>query len=503
MTTGNTYISTNFEVSVRILSPVHIGAGNEKNLTKNLDYFLVGNTIYLINQKKLFGLMDNEREFHRAVDLMSADKLDEFKNYVINIKQLDPNLFADKILNLNATKGTRITEIKSLISDGINGTYIPGSSIKGAIANVLFNYLYTGKNLRATESNVYADLMGKFQTSVMRYIRPYDIFLDKTEVSEIKLFNLYFNGTWESGIKNGFQIFAETFSPDAQAKFRISIADGFLNILKKKSLDAFLPKNHADIFKEAPLQFLFNRINVYTRKHLDREIAFFEKYDQADIAPDVLDKLYELRAKTINNERSCVLRLSFGSGFHGITGDWRFDNHLTTVNNPDTKNLVYSPSSRKREPARYKSRRITHDGLPLGFVELILPESAAPIVFEKVSDEKINLNKPEKTQIREEKTEEPQRKTIEKTETQSFKYPDGIKPTAFEDIKDNETVFFAQYISMKGKFATLLPLIKGKTSYAVMELPRGVKLGFQQYVKVKAIERAANGEITKLTFVSL
>ncbi len=495
-------LNTNIEVGLRILTPVHVGAGGEKNWLKNLDYFDDRGRIVVIDHDKLFTLfIESGQSIDGLASMLVAGNSQDFRKQVLEVKRFSTDRFSEKILSKNISEGARLTEIKSLISDGINGTYIPGSSIKGAIANVLFHYLYKGKGFSVAEKNTYEDVMGSFKTSLMRYIRPFDVFLDKTEVSEINLFNLYYEGMWQSKIKNGFQIFAETFAPDAQAKFRISIADGFLNILKNKNLDAFLPKHHADIFKENPLQFLFNRINLYTRLYLEKEIEFFKKYDQADIAADVLEKLHELRSMTFNNSRSCILRLSFGSGFHGITGDWRLPDHLGTIDKPDEKNQVYSQSSRQKEPARYKSRRITHDGLPLGFVELILPENAAPIVFEPVSEELKNKIAAENSQNKNEKIKVFAANETEKP--QNFSYPKGIKPIAMEDIKDNETEFFAQYLSMKGKFATLLPLIKGKSSYAVMELPRGVKFGFQQYVKVKAIERAANGEITKLIFVSL
>ena len=68
---------------------------------------------------------------------------------------------------------------------------------------------------------------------------------------------------------------------------------------------------------------------------------------------------------------ACLLRMSGGSGFHAITGDWRFNDHLQTIEQPDRKNMVYNHKIRGKEPARYKSRRVAYPWKELmGFVQL-------------------------------------------------------------------------------------------------------------------------------------
>jgi hypothetical protein len=81
--------------------------------------------------------------------------------------------------------------------------------------------------------------------------------------------------------------------------------------------------------------------------------------------------------------------LAYGSGFHGITGDWRFDNHTETIEKPDTKNMVYDQTTRQKVPARYKSRKVAGVEL-MGFVKLHLPIDVPRITFNK----KVRVNKP-------------------------------------------------------------------------------------------------------------
>jgi hypothetical protein len=112
-------------------------------------------------------------------------------------------------------------------------------------------------------------------------------------------------------------------------------------------------------------------------KHISREIAFFEHYDKTDdgIAEDideVVDNLKSLlRQAQQADENTCFLRMSFGSGFHGITGDWRFSDHTESVQKPDNQNLVYNFKTRSKEAARYKSRRLAFPSSDaMGFVRL-------------------------------------------------------------------------------------------------------------------------------------
>src|SRR5690606_6823933 len=124
--------------------------------------------------------------------------------------------------------------------------------------------------------------------------------------------------------------------------------------------------------------FLFNLVNEYTNAHLRREIDFFSTYPQAEDTDLLIENLESLRQMTINNPDSCVLRLSYGSGFHGITGDWRFLTHTETIDKPDWEN------KRKGEPTRYKSRKVVGQDIhtnAMGFVKITLPEGYARIQF--------------------------------------------------------------------------------------------------------------------------
>jgi CRISPR/Cas system CSM-associated protein Csm5 (group 7 of RAMP superfamily) len=77
-------------------------------------------------------------------------------------------------------------EIKTLIRNGLGETYIPGSSIKGAIASALFHYLYNGVNPTYFNDQTTKELLGTFDRALGRYLRPSDSSAIETEINGIQ-----------------------------------------------------------------------------------------------------------------------------------------------------------------------------------------------------------------------------------------------------------------------------------------------------------------------------
>jgi hypothetical protein len=220
-------------------------------------------------------------------------------------------------------------------------------------------------------------LLGDFDQSIMRFIRPTDVELGKTALSHVSLFNLYADGSsWESDWKDGFQINLEHFETDASGAFRLTISNGlgeFFRKIEEQVRRPLLPKYYNQtIKKDAPGEHLFDIINACSRDHIQREMDFFSEFDQAEDTDLILSQLRRLVKMTDESPRVAVLRMSGNSGFHSITGDWRFKDHRSTVRNPDKDNMTWSQSERQKVPARYKSRKVLGLGeeLLLGFVRL-------------------------------------------------------------------------------------------------------------------------------------
>ncbi len=366
-------INESREVKIEIITPVHVGAASEKLLRKGTDYFFVNNHLYFVDFNKLLkAVLAKGVEMDVVSTHLANGRVEELQTYLFKTLKIDLNSISyDVIENFNYEPGT---EIRPLIKTGAGKPYITGSSIKGAVRSVLFNYLFEKvENINAKSGKELENLLlGKFNESIMRYIRVYDAGFDNldTGVNFVHLFNLYNEKTsWESDWKRGFNITAQVFQVEAASSFRLSLAHPLAEIIGKlyKKADT-LPRHLSAVFTDNPFEHLHQMINYYTRRHIEKELEFFKKYDQLQEATYIIENLENLLAFTHDKE-SCLLRMAYGSGFHGITGDWRFENHFETINKPDEDNWVYSQTDKRMVPARYKSRRIVNDNL-MGFVKL-------------------------------------------------------------------------------------------------------------------------------------
>lgn len=370
---------SNYDITLRILSPMHVGSGSF--WLRGADYVMVGETICLLDRDKFY-LNLSERDQTHYVKLLSDGNHREVEQFIVK----DTDFESSIIKRVDWFGKDEPQEIRTLVRGGNAETYVPGSSLKGAIASVIFAYLYQRVKPERYNQHISTDLLGAFDQSIMRFIRPFDAALPTSEVHQIDLLNLYQGGAsgWYSAYKTDrFSLTLEVYGFKAEANFRLGIGDGFASFIRaeeQKHRTKLLPKYLHLVLQEQPLQFLFNLINDHTRAHIEREMKFLRAYPEADDHEHLVETLEDLRQKTENNRRSCILRMAAGGGFHSITGDWRFEDHQSTIDKPDKENLVYSYAERQRVPARYKSRKVNRKYTePLGFVELVLPESAADI----------------------------------------------------------------------------------------------------------------------------
>lgn len=384
-------INDSREVTVEIITPVHVGAASEKLMRKGTDYFHMNDTLYFVEFNKLLkAALDKGVRMDTISNLLAEGKINELQTYLFKTLKIDIDELSYNIIeDFSHDPGG---EIRPLIQTGLGVPYIPGSSIKGALRSVLFNYLNdiidnktinewvfdkelnrkVEKERDIRDNELENFLLGKFDQSVMRYIRIFDAFFgfEDTGIFDIYLFNLYRKGSkWESDWKEKFKIVAECFYPSTTSTFRLSLAKPLADIINNKyHKSTQLPKHLSDVLPQNPFEHLFKIINNYTRTHLQREIDFFKNYDEAPDTDLIIEKLEGLMQYT-EGSKTCLLRMAYGSGFHGITGDWRFKNHQTTINQPDEKNLVWNQTERRRMPAHYKSRRVVGEDL-MGFIKL-------------------------------------------------------------------------------------------------------------------------------------
>lgn len=393
-------LSEKITCQIEVLTPTHVGSGQV--WYKDIDYMVDDKIIHLINKDELYRLLYNEAganknsAFDEYCDILSRRQMDNaMEKFILDkfdIKEIAYNSKDEKAKFFDAyCHRLPAGEIREFIRTGQGQIYLPGSSIKGAIRSALYWLLFQGSGKRGqdVERGTEASLLGTFHQAFTRYLLPSDVEMSATEVSNIYLFNLIKTGTgWASTYKNGTNrpfISAETLKIGAQGQFSFAVAQGFAKKVLDLNKNIVMPSTNTYLIKkENPIQSIFNTINEYTYSHINKEIDFFKKYPQADGSEQIIHELEKLRYLAANNDNSCILRLSYGAGFHGITGDYRFTSHLETIEKPDGKNLVYSQRDRTRMPARYKSRRIVENAMgyfPMGFIKISLPESAERIVF--------------------------------------------------------------------------------------------------------------------------
>ena len=130
-----------YKITIETLGPLYIGSGRE--IWKK-DWILNrrDNTAYIIDEIKLFNYLRNNNllsSFEKFMLSNARGGLFEWakENKVINdiIHQTSKySLDCENIVDVNTVKG-----IQTFIKDGYGKPYIPGSSIKGAIRNVLLS----------------------------------------------------------------------------------------------------------------------------------------------------------------------------------------------------------------------------------------------------------------------------------------------------------------------------------------------------------------------------
>lgn len=372
------------QVQLEVLTPLHVGAASEKLLHRGIDFFDLNDKVYIINERLLFKeLVSKQVDFSTYANAVSKGKADELAFYLFDQLNIDPSTVAHWVYDFSKKPDN---QIRPFIRTGQGLPFIPGSSIKGAIMSAIFSGLYhnpligsmtgkdflkdkTSKSIEANrrdnrerifdEKNYEKELLGNFHNSIGRYVRVDDcpIKNEDLDLEIVGLYNLYSEGkNWESDWKD-FSITTELAYPSVSSEFRLNLAQPLAEIMKqsRNPVPTYLNK----VFGTDSFKTLFKMINEHTKRHLDREIKFFQKYDEANGTAGILDKLKELLIQANQvGENVCLMRMAWGSGFHAITGDWRFSDHTSTILNPDKNN----------RGTRYKSRKVGSD--VLGFIKL-------------------------------------------------------------------------------------------------------------------------------------
>lgn len=310
-------INKKYDLKIDVLTPLSIGAGAEKDWVRGVDFVVNKGKIYKLNLKKIvkegvnidrltsFFASKNEQGI---INLITEPKLEKVSDFVMPLPADSPN------------------DIKAFVKNQLTGKPIlAGSSLKGAIRSILFDYL---RDRERDENQVFGSSVKGDE--FMRFIKISDAEFDGTSLVNTKIFNLQMKMDWVGGWKhglnetgddfnsNGFNTIYECLKPNQSG-----LASIMLSLSQYDKIDNHLYKKEKREILEKDLTFLFEVINHHTKEYLEKERAFFKKYsaDKTDLIIYSINKLLSL----IPSDNSyCILKMSAGSGFHSITGDWQF-----------------------------------------------------------------------------------------------------------------------------------------------------------------------------------
>jgi len=446
-------INNNNQLYIRILTPTFIGAGSEKNWSEGIDYFYKNKTVYILDKQKIFHKLINDKQ---AIDiwtnLIAGGKSADFLKY-LTTKGIDFEEIS--VYKFNASQAPK-DDIKAFIRTGLGVPIIPGSSLKGAIKSVLFDYLNkevqpenmikftdnkTGQPVKYDKKEYDKILFGDINNNLMRLIRITDAEFEDSGLFTTKTYNLMNNGkNWETAWKfaggkgnndvkfekEGFVFTYEILEPDATSTFRLGFAEEIFKLLFNAPKNK--PKYADKVLTTNPCNHLFRIINEHTKAYINKETIFYKRFENEENAGHIeviISKLNGLLKEIPEDNLSCVLHLGAGSGFHGITGDWQFE-HIETVIKPENDK-------------RYKSRKLAFEPHNDGY-------SFYPMGFMKIMDtstwNKEFAGKAEKDKLKKAEKERLQLIELQKIEEEKQKAEEAKKPhnKDFSKLKSNDII---------------------------------------------------------------
>ena len=357
-----------YPIELEVITPLSVGAGNDNEWVKGLDFVQKEDKVYVIDMQKvaaagvdveaLTALFLNSDD--SGISQLLGNKIDQLSRYVFDLPAKTGN-------NIKAFLRTQFYD-KPVVA---------GSSIKGSVRSALFNFLRTNEE---KNEEVFGTM--KDGTDFMRFVRIGDVEMPSTVLVNTKIFNLRGHGAeWQGGWKHrgtdregnshtdahynpvGFNTLYECVAPGEKGLGNISLAGNAFNLLEEYGKVKSPYANKKRTLLNEPINRLFQVINDVTKEYLQKERAFFQKYD-AERSDEVLNCIESLLSMIPTDGSSCLLKMSAGVGFHYITGDWQFDDYDKTGFNTEFKN-----AGKKL----YKSRKIAeynHRLQLMGFVRL-------------------------------------------------------------------------------------------------------------------------------------
>lgn len=440
-------LNKKYNIKIEVLTPLFIGAGTEKEWIRGVDFVVKDGKAYKLGLKKI-----SRAGGVNLLELSEAFKKKD-ENKVINLISNDLlSKVSDKILDWPADSSN---DVKTFIKNQFNGKpLLAGSSLKGAVRSILF------KSLRKNEKDEKLVFGSSNEgDEFMRFIKFADAEFENTALVNTKIFNLQTKneGGWKHASKNtdykfkrsGFNTIYECIMPRQQGYASIMFSTKAFDAFKRKG------KHKYEVEKQRILEnitTLFKIVNKHTQDYLSKEKLFFGKYNQADNTYKIIESIDRILAQIPSDNKSCILKMSAGSGFHSITGDWQFDDYsISSIQSKGTKTLSFGCDITGKIAKSAKSRKIAvwdnHFDL-MGFIRIsVLSEEEYKALQEKKQRALAEREAKQKEQELKEKLERDEREKKErelKKQTEEYNKYFAQAKQAYDNGKWKDAVSFAE-----------------------------------------------------------
>ena len=366
-------------IEINTLSPVHVGSG--RFLMSKLEYVFSPEKIGIVDERKTMELIGEDKMASWVSSIEKGESLTIFlKGFGIKptLQQLSGRQLT---IACDKTRAQGLSTLKEQIHNGKGLPYIPGSSIKGAIRSAIYNQLMRSSSRPVSDFNLKRnnrDYSGSKLESemfgsdpnhdVFRFLRIGDAYFEPNSTIAMIMDNLNLRGNAQhpdASFDTSKNQLVEAIAPKKKAGFSLQLDQQGIKTVKTNGYINHFPECFDSIQK------LFGLINRNTKKLLEEEKSIWSEFDSdpADEYIARIEKLLEMTEKC--QEGECILRLSHGSGWRFITGDWIYDDHL--VSNDSYQGIIDQArprNDRYRDFIFPKSRRISSETELPGFVRL-------------------------------------------------------------------------------------------------------------------------------------
>lgn len=309
---GSIYIDRSHRLILEGLSPLFIGSGEKYS---QLDYIHHENSLFILDFDKLLEQIPVE-----VIDDLTNDIIENFEN---NIWRGDIEEFLSKYkIDWKKSVGKKYAfigkigknEINQFIKTG-NQTYIPGSSIKGAIRTaILFKIL---KDSFQSKKSIITNVLEHFNdrevvkliqrggtTDLLRALIISDSQVVEDSHIKITASTIYHLRNKESTIPGFYEILDKDFTSSGTIKINHRLIGS----------NALVYQNF-DLTKENVIK----AINSFSKEIIAYELKVFK--DRKDSNLDSIIVLYEKLSTQLANltDNECILRLGQGSSILGLT----------------------------------------------------------------------------------------------------------------------------------------------------------------------------------------